>query len=70
LKLFDLAAQTYVDLAMKDTSVSGQAWFRAGELYRRQLKNIALALPAYEQVRSTSPYFENAQKQLKALRPR
>jgi serine/threonine protein kinase/outer membrane protein assembly factor BamD (BamD/ComL family) len=70
LKLFDLAARAYVDLATRDTNVSDEAWFRAGELYRRQLKNVPRAVPAYQQVRSTSRYFETAQKQLKSVQAR
>ena len=69
LKLFTLAVQSYSDLARKHPEVSDEAWFRAGELYRRRLKNDARARSAYEQVTSTSRYFANAQKQLKSIQP-
>ena len=69
LKLFDRAAQAYSDLAVRQPTMSDEAWFRAGELYRRRLKDAGRARAAYEQVPSTSRYFANAQKQLRSVQP-
>jgi TolA-binding protein/tRNA A-37 threonylcarbamoyl transferase component Bud32 len=65
LRRYDLAAETLAELAVKYPQSSDEAWFRAGELYRRRLKNPTKARHAYLQVRSTSRHYADAQKYLK-----
>src|SRR5262249_41363901 len=53
LKRFDLAAATYEALADEEDR-RDEAWFAAGELYEKRLKDSARATMAYGRVRSTS----------------
>jgi serine/threonine protein kinase len=66
LKRFDLAAATYEALA-DDDERRDDAWFAAGELYERRLKDPARATIAYGRVRSTSSRYAEAQKRLQKL---
>jgi serine/threonine protein kinase/TolA-binding protein len=65
LRRYDLAAETLGELAVKYPQSSDEAWFRAGELYRRRLKDPTKARQAYLQVRSTSRHYADAQRNLK-----
>ena len=62
---FDLAATALVDLATRFPASSSDAWYRAGELYRRRLKNVEAARHAYARVPATSRHFKDAQSRLK-----
>ncbi len=66
LKRFDLAAATYEALA-DDDERRDEAWFAAGELYEKRLKDPARATLAYGRVRSTSARYAEAQKRLQKL---
>ena len=62
---FSMAAETLARLAARQPASSGDAWFRAAELYRRRLGDPAKARAAYQRVPPTSPHFADAQKYLK-----
>ena len=64
-KRFDLAATALVDLATRYPASYSDAWFQAGELYRRRLKDEQTARNAYARVPSTSRHFRDAQSRLK-----
>jgi serine/threonine protein kinase len=63
-KRYELAAATFVDLATAFPGTSYDAWFAAGELYEKKLKDPARAVDAYSRVAATSPRFKDAQKRL------
>jgi TolA-binding protein len=65
LKRFDLAVDTFVRLASGYPRSPHDAWFRAGEIYRRQLRDTDRARDAYARVPVSSPHFADAQKHLK-----
>jgi serine/threonine protein kinase/outer membrane protein assembly factor BamD (BamD/ComL family) len=67
LKRFDLAVATYETLG-DDEERGDEAWFAAGELYEKRLKDPARATVAYARVRSTSARYAEAQKRLQKLR--
>jgi TolA-binding protein len=67
LKRFDLAAAAYEALG-EDDERRDDAWFAAGELYEKRLKDPARATIAYARVRSTSSRYTEAQKRLQKLR--
>ena len=67
LKRFDLAAVTYEALAADDER-RDEAWFAAGELYEKRLKDQDRAAIAYGRVRSTSTRYTEAHKRLQRLR--
>ena len=67
LKRFDLAVAAYEALG-EDDERRDEAWFAAGELYERRLKDPARATVAYGRVRSTSSRYAEAQKRLQKLR--
>ena len=64
VRRYDLAAQVLVDLATRYPDPSGEAWYRAGELYRRRLRDPKLARDAYTRVPKGSRYFNDAQERL------
>jgi TolA-binding protein len=64
MKLFAMAAETFSLSASRYPHTSGDAWFRAAELYRRRLNDGAKARAAYQRVPVTSRHFADAQKQL------
>jgi TolA-binding protein/predicted Ser/Thr protein kinase len=66
LKRFDLAVATYESLA-DDEERRDEAWFAAGVLYEKRLKDVARAVIAYGHVRSTSPRYAEALKRLQKL---
>jgi TolA-binding protein len=67
LKRFDLAAVTYEALAAADER-RDEAWFAAGDLYEKRLKDPDRAAIAYSRVRSTSARYAEAHKRLQRLR--
>jgi serine/threonine protein kinase/TolA-binding protein len=66
-KQFEFAADALSRMASRYPHTSGEAWFRAGEIYRRRLRDTVKARAAYDRVPATSRHFPNAQKQLKRL---
>jgi serine/threonine protein kinase len=66
LKRFDLAAAAYEALDDNDER-RDEAWFAAGELYEKRIKDTARATLAYGRVRSTSSRYAEAQKRLQKL---
>ena len=66
-KQFELAADALSRMANRYLHASGEAWFRAGEIYRRRLRDTVKARAAYDRVPATSRHFPEAQKQLKRL---
>jgi TolA-binding protein len=62
----ELAAKAYVSLATYFPSNPYDAWFRAGEIYERRLKDPTKAKEAYANVPTTSTRYKDAQRKLKA----
>lgn len=62
LKRWDLAAKSYEELGLHFAKTRFEAWFQAGEIYERRLKDAAKAKTAYGMVPSTSPRYKEAQK--------
>lgn len=65
LRRYDLAAKTFGELASRYPNAAGDAWFKAGEIYRRRLRDPARARAAYKRVPAISRHFEDAQGHLK-----
>jgi TolA-binding protein len=61
----ELAAVAYWSLATYFPNNPYDAWFRAGEVYERRLKNADKAREAYANVPPTSPRYKDAQRKLK-----
>ncbi|RPJ77333.1 MAG: hypothetical protein EHM24_00280, partial [Acidobacteria bacterium] len=59
------AAATLEKLAATFPSTRYDAWFRAGEIYERRLKDKDKARAAYERVPATSPRYGEARKKLR-----
>ena len=59
---YQLAADTYAQRAQIHPRKADEAWFRAGEIYRRRLHDPAKAREAYSNVPATSSFFSDAQK--------
>ncbi len=66
-KHFELAADALTQMATRYPHASGDAWFRAAEIYRSRLRDTVKARAAYDRVPATSRRFPDAQKQLKRL---
>ena len=64
-KQFELAADALSHIATRYPHTSGVTWFRAGEIYRRKLRDNIKAKAAYDHVPATSRYFADAQKHVK-----
>jgi TolA-binding protein len=64
LEQYERAAQAYVDLGTNFPNNPNDAWFRAGEIYERRLKNMDRARDAYSKVPATSSRYRDAQKKL------
>ncbi len=62
LKRWDLAAKSYEELGLHFSKTRFEAWFQAGEIYERRLKDAAKAKTAYGMVPTTSPRYKEAQK--------
>jgi serine/threonine protein kinase/TolA-binding protein len=61
---FERAAQALADLATNFPTNAGEAWFRAGEIYERRLKNLERAREAFAKVPEGSPRYRDAQRKL------
>ena len=64
LQQFERAAQTLSALATNFPTSASEAWFRAGEIYERRLKNPDLAREAFAKVPEGSPRYRDAQRKL------
>jgi TolA-binding protein len=64
LQQFERAAQAWTDLATNFPTNAGEAWFRAGEIYERRLKNVERARDAFAKVPEGSPRYRDAQRKL------
>ena len=62
---FQQAADSCAALAAAFPATKYDAWFRAGELYERRLKDKDKARAAYAQVPPSSPRYKDAQKRIK-----
>jgi serine/threonine-protein kinase len=62
LKRYDLAAQAFADLASRFPTTRYDAWFKAGELYEKRLKDAGKAREAYARVPPSSPNFRQAKQ--------
>jgi serine/threonine protein kinase len=67
LKQYSLAVQAYVELATRFPGTRFDAWFRAGEITERRLKNKEEARAAYLKVPSTSARYREAQDRARKL---
>jgi TolA-binding protein len=65
LERYDLAVAAYTNLATLFPTNPYDAWFRAGEIYERRLKDIEKAREAYARVPATSQRYRDAQRRLK-----
>jgi serine/threonine protein kinase/tetratricopeptide (TPR) repeat protein len=65
LKQHELAAAAYTQLATLFPANPYDAWFEAGEIYERQLKDLDRARQAYAQVPPSSSRYRDAQRRLK-----
>jgi serine/threonine protein kinase/TolA-binding protein len=64
LDQYERAAQAYVDLATNFPANTNDAWFRAGEIYERRIKDATRARDAYAKVPTTSAKYRDAQRKL------
>jgi tetratricopeptide (TPR) repeat protein len=64
-KRFEIAALTFQKLAARDAAERYDAWFAAGELFDKRLKDKARAREAYSHVPPSSPHYAEAQKRLR-----
>ena len=67
LKEYALAVQAYVELATRFPDTRLDAWFRAGEISERRLKNKEGARAAYLKVPATSGRYRDAQDRARKL---
>jgi len=67
LKEYALAVQAYVELATRFPDTRLDAWFRAGEISERRLKNKEEARAAYLKVPATSGRYRDAQDRARKL---
>jgi TolA-binding protein len=65
LERYELAAETYTTLATRFPDNPNDAWFRAGEVYERRLKDADKARDAFAKVPQTSARYKDAQRKLK-----
>jgi TolA-binding protein len=63
-KRFEIAAATFQRLATRDADDRYDAWFAAGEIYEKRLKDNARAKAAYSRVRPSSQHYAEAQKRI------
>jgi TolA-binding protein len=63
-KRFDVAAATFQELGTRDTEDRFDAWFAAGEIYEKRLKDSARARTAYARVLPSSPHYAEARKRI------
>jgi serine/threonine protein kinase/TolA-binding protein len=65
LKRFDLAAAALTDLGTRFPRTRFDAWWEAGELYEKRLKDDANAKQAYSKVPSSSRRYRDAQRKIR-----
>jgi TolA-binding protein len=63
-KRFDIAAATFQELGTRDAGDRYDAWFSAGEIYEKRLKDSERARTAYSRVLSSSPHYAEARKRI------
>jgi len=63
-KRFELAADAFQTLASRGADDRDEAWFAAGELYDKRLKDAARAAAAYSRIRPSSPHYAEARKRI------
>jgi TolA-binding protein len=63
-KRFEMAATTFQELATRDADDRYDAWFAAGEIYEKRLKDNARAKAAYSHVPPSSPRYAEARKRI------
>jgi tetratricopeptide (TPR) repeat protein len=63
-KQFEIAAGTFEELATRDADNRYDAWFAAGEIYEKRLKDKARARAAYLRVQPSSPHYGEARKRV------
>jgi TolA-binding protein/predicted Ser/Thr protein kinase len=63
-KRFEIAAATFQELATRDADDRYDAWFAAGEIYGKRLKDNARAGAAYSRVLPSSPHYAEARKRI------
>ena len=63
-KRFDVAAATFQELGTRDAEDRFDAWFSAGEIYEKRLKDGARARTAYARVLPSSPHYAEARKRI------
>ncbi len=61
---FENAAATLQELATRDAADRYDAWFAAGEIYEKRLKDNTRARTAYSRVRPSSPHYAEARKRI------
>ena len=64
-KRYDLAAAAFQDLGTRFPQTKYDAWWRAGELYEKRLRDKHAARAAYSKVPASSPNYVTAQKRRK-----
>lgn len=69
LKRYPAAAQAYVDLGTHFPQTRYDAWYRAGELFERRLKDNVRARDAYLRVPPTSERYRDAQRRAERIAP-
>jgi serine/threonine protein kinase/TolA-binding protein len=67
IRRYDLAVQAATDLGTRYPATKYDAWFRAGELYERRLRDRAKSREAYAQVPANSPKYRDAQRKVQEL---
>jgi outer membrane protein assembly factor BamD (BamD/ComL family) len=67
MKRYDLAAQALTSLGSYFPKTRHDAWWEAGEIFERRLKDVAKAKDAYARVPQTSRRYRDAQKKLTEL---
>jgi TolA-binding protein len=67
LKRYDLAAKAFAGLGSYFPQTRHDAWWEAGELYEKRLRDVAKAKDAYARVPQTSRRYRDAQKKLTEL---
>jgi tetratricopeptide (TPR) repeat protein len=61
-KRFEIAAATFQRLAVRDANDHFDAWFAAGEIYEKRLKDTVRARAAYSRVLPSSSHYAEARK--------
>jgi outer membrane protein assembly factor BamD (BamD/ComL family)/predicted Ser/Thr protein kinase len=67
IKRYDLAAKAFVGLGSYFPKNRHDAWWEAGELYEKRVRDVAKAKDAYARVPQTSRRYRDAQKKLNEL---